>query len=120
MYVMCPGGDPCLLEHDGKAPVLGQHAGDKVLLISAGRRPPASSEGIPEEPVRGDEAVAQVPGEEQEGIARRVLLESAVPHRHRCVVCRRRQVPRGCWGHGMRGACPEGGAQGGSGQSSGD
>ena len=32
VYLLRAGGDPCLLEHDCKAPLLGQHAGDEVLL----------------------------------------------------------------------------------------
>ena len=64
VHLLRPGGDPCLLEHDGKAPLLGQHAGDEVLLIGTGRCPPASSECVPEGPVRQDEPVAQVPGKE--------------------------------------------------------
>ena len=83
VHLLRLGGNPCLLEHDCKAPLLGQHAGDEVLLIGTGRRPPASSECVPEKPVRPDEAVAQVPGEEPEGVARCVLLESAVPCRPR-------------------------------------
>ena len=83
VHLLCPGGDPCLLEHDGKAPLLGQHAGDEVLLISTGHGRPASSECVPEGPVSWDQAVAQVPGEEPEGVARCVFLESAVPHQHR-------------------------------------
>ena len=77
-----PGGDPCFVEHDGKAPLLGQHAGDEVLLVGTGRQPPALSERVPEKPVRRDEAIAQVWGGEPEGGVRRVLVESAVPHRH--------------------------------------
>ena len=69
VHLVAPGCDPCLLEHDGKAPLLGQHAGDEVLLIGTGPRPPASSECVPEGPVRWDEAVAQVPGEEPESVA---------------------------------------------------
>ena len=60
MHLLRPGGDAYLLEHDGKAPLLGQHAGDEVLHIGTGRRPPASSECVPEGPVRCDEAVALV------------------------------------------------------------
>ena len=75
-----PGGDPRFLEHDGKAPLLGQHAGDEVLLVGAGRRPPAPPECVPEGPVWRHEAVTQVSREEPQGVARRVLLESAIPH----------------------------------------
>ena len=76
-----------------QGPLLEQHAGDEVLLIGTGRRPPASSECVPERPVRWDEAVAQVPGEEPGDGARRVLLESAVPRRHRRGVRWGSQVP---------------------------
>ena len=94
MHLLRPGGDPCFLEHDGKAPLLGRHAGDEVLLVGAGRRPPAPPECVPEGPVWRHEAVAQVPREEPQGVARHVLLESAIPHPHRRWVPRRSQ---GIW-----------------------
>ena len=31
VHLLRPGGDPRFLEHDGKVPLLGQHAGDEVL-----------------------------------------------------------------------------------------
>ena len=86
-----PGGDPRFLEHDGKAPLLGQHASDEVLLVGAGRRPPAPPECVPEGPVWRHEAVAQVPREEPQGVARHVLPQSAIPHRHGRWVRRRSQ-----------------------------
>ena len=85
---------PCSLEHDGKAPLLGQHAGYEVLLVGTGRRLPAQPERVPEGPVWWYEAVAQIPREEPQGVARRVLLESAIPHRHRRWVRRRSQSIR--------------------------
>ena len=91
VHLLRPGGHPRFLEHDGKAPLLGQHAGDEVLLVGAGRRPPAPPECVPEGPVWRHEAVAQVPREEPQGVAREVLLESAIPHRHRRWVRRRSQ-----------------------------
>ena len=114
----CISLSPCLLEHDGKAPLLEQHAGGEVLFIGTGRRPPASSEGVPERPVRWDEAVAQIPGKESEGVACRVLLASAVPRKHRRGVCWGSQVPGMCRGHGVWAARSQGGPQGG--QSCGD
>ena len=80
-----------------------------MLLIGTGRRPPAPSEWVPEGPVRWDEVVAQVPGEEPEGVVRRVLLESAVPYR------RRRGVRRSSQSSECAGACSQGGPQGGQG-----
>ena len=94
MHLLRPGGDPRFLKHDRKAPLLGQHAGDEVLLVGAGRRPPAPPECVPEGPVWRHEAVAQVPREEPQGVARHVLLESAIPHGHRRRVRRRSQ---GIW-----------------------
>ena len=64
VHLLRPGVDPCFLEHDGKAPLPGYHAGDEVLLVGTGRRPLAPPERVPEGPVWWDEAVAQVPGEE--------------------------------------------------------
>ena len=95
MHLLRPGGDPCFLEYYGKVPLLGQHAGDEVLLVGTGRQPPAPSEFVLEGPVPQDEAVAQVPGEEPLGVVRRILLEPAVPHWHRRGVRRGRQVPGG-------------------------
>ena len=69
-------------------------AGDEVLLVGTGRRPPAPPECVPEGPVWRHEAVAQVPREEPQGVARHVLPESATPHRHRRWVRRRSQ---GIW-----------------------
>ena len=86
-----------------------------MLLIGTGRRPPASSECVPEGPVRWAEAVAQVPGEEPEGVTRRVLLESAVLCPHRRGVRWGSKVPGVCRGHGVWGACSQGGLQGGRG-----
>ena len=51
VHLRRPGGGPCLLEHDGKAPLLGQHAGDEVPLIGTRRLPLALSECVPEGPV---------------------------------------------------------------------
>ena len=59
MHLLRPAGDACLLEHDGKTPLLGQHAGDEVLLIGTGRRTPASSEYVPDGLVRSDRAVGR-------------------------------------------------------------
>ena len=115
VHLLRPGGDLCLMEQDGKAPLLGQHADDEELLISTGRRPRASSECVPEGPIWRDEAVAQVPGEEPEGVACRFLLESAVPRRHRRGVCRVSQVPGVCWGYGLLGASSQGGQSRGDG-----
>ena len=121
MHLLRPAGDPCLLEHDGKAPLLGQHAGDEVLLTGTGRRPPASLECVPEGSVQWDEAVAQVSGVVPEGVARRVLLESAVPCWHCRGVRWGSKVPGVCRGHGVWGARSQGGPQGGQGgQSRGD
>ena len=120
MHFLRPDDDPCLLEHDGKAPLLGQHAGDEVLLIDAGHQTAASSDCVPVKPVRGNEAVAQVPGEEPDGATSLILLKSAVPHVHRRGVGWGRQVPRGFLGHGVWGTRPQGGPRGGSGQSGGD
>ena len=64
VHLLRPGGDPCFLKHDGKAPLLGWHAGDEVLLVGTGRRPPAPPERVAEGPVWRYEAVAQVPREE--------------------------------------------------------
>ena len=89
--------------------------------MGTGRRPPASSECVLEGPVRWEEVVAQVSGEEPEGIVRRVLLESAVPYRRRRGVRWSSQVSWVCWGHGVWGARSQGGPQGGHrGQSRGD
>ena len=44
VHLLRPGGNPCFLEHDGKAPLPGQHAGDEVLLVGTGPRVSASSE----------------------------------------------------------------------------
>ena len=114
---MSQGGNPYVLEHYGKAPLPGVHACDEVLLVGAGCRPPAPSEVVSEGSVRRAEAVAQVPGKEQEGVVSRVLLESAVPHGRW-----RRRALWGCqvqWerlGLGLREARPQGSPQGGSGQ----
>ena len=118
VHLLRPGGDPCLLKHDGKAPLLGKHTGDELLLIGTGRRPPASSECVPEGQITRDEAVAQVPGQEPEGVARRVLLESSGQCRHRRGVRWGSQVPGLCRGHGVWGVRSQGGPQGG--QSRGD
>ena len=64
VHLLRLGGDPCFLEHDGKAPLLGYHAGDEVLLVGTGRRPPAPPKRVLEGPVWWYEAVAQVPREE--------------------------------------------------------
>ena len=53
VHLLRPAGDPCFLEHGGKAPLLAQHAGDELLLIGTGRRPSASSDCVPDELVRG-------------------------------------------------------------------
>ena len=86
-----------------------------MLLVGTGRRSPAPPERVLEGPVWRDEAVAQVPREEPEGVVRRVLLESAVPYRHRRCICWGSQGSRVRQGHGLRGACSQGGPQGGQG-----
>ena len=83
-----------------------------MLLVGTGRRPPASSECVPAGPVRRDEALAEVSGKEPAGVVRRVLLESAVPHRHRRGVLWGRQVAGGRLGQVVRGARPQGRSQG--------
>ena len=90
VHLLRPGGDPRLLEHYGEAPLPGQHSRDEVLLVSAGRRPSALPESVFEGAVRRDETVAPVPGEQPEGVVRRVLLRLGVSHERW-----RRRVRRG-------------------------
>ena len=120
LHLLRPGGDPCLLEHYGTTPLLGQHAGDEVILVGTDRRPLGPSECVPEGQVRRDEAVAQDPAQGPQNVVRRILLESAVPHRHRRGVCRGWQGPAGRRGQEVRGARPQGGQQGVSGEPRGD